>query len=406
MTTIPFDEAELAATTIAPEPVILRQTPLSRYARCPFQGLAVELGLVDDVSAAADAGSENHRIIAEAIAEHIAGGDFRDYLCQEKAKARPDVQQEVCEALSRSAWSVGGYLRYKVLPGAEYPDGIRRSPEDVLVYQGGTGKRDPQLAWDILPAAGERGPIRITSEIDLLVAGASAEELEETDFKRWQSYSGTDILKSFQFRCHAWLIFRNYPDCQTIRVRTWSLPRNECSPWVTFSRRDADDFTCCLLSTVDIRQWVLGIADRARTILENDKLPMPQPEAALVAQIDQIASAERALEVVSLCWPDGEKCVICPAVRLCPRATRPAVDLNIDPERYARETQVMEIALDQRLADLRAYVDQHGDIEGPDVAFGLNGPKPNRKPSAVQYRFREPDHFADARNMVKETTDG
>ena len=397
MTTIPFDETDFLAVAAAPEPVILRQSGLAAYATCPMQGAMRELRLVDDASAAADAGSENHRIIAEAVAEHIAGGDFRDYVRQEKAKARPDVQQEVVSALSRSAWAVSGYLRYKVLPCAEYPDGIRRSPEDVLVYQGGTGTRNPQLAWDILPAAGERGPIRVTSEIDLLVAGASADELEETDFKRWKLHTAEEIVRSFQFRTHAWLIFKNYPDCQTIRMRTWSLPRNETSPWVTFSRAYLEEIEGLLLTTVQVRFCALVAAEGARTVLGDDKLPMPQPEIALAQQIQ--------VSMPDACWPDAEKCVISPAVRICPRALQPAVDLNVDPARFAADTQVMEIALDQRLTDLRAYVDQHGDIEAPGVAFGVNAPKPIRKASAAQYKFYEADHCADARKMVKETAD-
>ena len=390
MTTIPFDEAELAVA----EPVILRQTPLSRYVKCPMQGLAVELGLVDDASAAADAGSENHRIIAEAIAEHIAGEDFRDYVQQEKVKARPDVQDEVVSALSRSGWAVNAYLRYKVRPGMEYPQGVRRSPEDVLLYQSGEGRHNPQLAWDLLPATSVRGPIRITSEIDLLVAGASEDELEETDFKRWQTYGAADILKAFQFRCHAWLIFRNYPDCQRLRMRTWSLPRNETSPWVTFHRDGLEAFEGLLLTAVQVRERAMEIAEKAQAVLNGDHLRLPKPEAALAVEIDEIARKEGFLPDWPLCWPDGDKCVICAAVRICPRALRPSVDLNIDPARFAADTQTMQIALDQRIADLGRYVDQHGDIEANGLGCGRGGPRATRKPTV---RFWTTETAADGK---------
>jgi len=391
-TASPADDIFAAAKPELP-PVYLDRSTLERYADCPFAGAMIESGVIQDESTVAASGSENHRIIADGIADHADGGSFLDYVRGEKSFARPDVQAEVVKSLGRSAWAINSFLRYKVAPCPEYPEGVRRSPSDVLVHQGGQGERSGQMAVELLPATETRGAIMVTSEVDLLVAGAGADQLDEVDFKRWKRFTAESIAKSFQFRLHAWLIFRHYPEAATLRVRVWNVPDNQTSPWVTFERRYSEDVEGLLLQTVEVRRRVLDILNRARGILEADAADLPETgaERALPAEMQKVAADES----FDLCWPDPGKCTWCAACMVCPRALWPAVDLNSDPVRFAQDTQVLDTLLSQRKADLRAYVDKHGDVQGRGVAFGLHRPKPVRKASSASYQFYAPGDSGD-----------
>ena len=89
--------------------------------------------------------------------------------------------------------------------------------DELLVVQ--EFRRNLRHVAELLPAAKDRGPIMVTSEIDLLVAGISADQLDEIDFKRWKRFTAEAIAKAFQFRLHAWLVFRHYPEVETLRAR-------------------------------------------------------------------------------------------------------------------------------------------------------------------------------------------
>ncbi len=336
----------------APPAVYLDRSTLERYAVCPFQGWAVETGKVMDGSPAADTGSENHRIVAEAIADYFLNGiPPLDYLRQEMTKARPDVQQEVVASLRRSAWAVNQYL-------------TSMHPRDILAFQGGpkewvnpstneTENRSGQLAWQILPATKKRGAIMATSEVDLLVAGTTQVEVNETDFKYRKAWTSTEIRASFQFRMHAFLVFRKYPKAEYLHTRAWPLATGQVTPWVTFTPRDANDFEGVLLEAVEYR----------RGAMESET-----PGT----------------------WPAAEKCTTCPAVLVCPRAIKPAYRLNENPFIFAADTHVMKLALAEREKHLRKYINQHGDIIGDEVAYGLRGPRAPRKPDARSYTWYTP----------------
>jgi len=347
-----------------PKPELLDRSLLERYSRCPFMGWAVETGQVRDVSFAADSGSECHRVVSEAVGEFTRGGDALDYLRQEGPKMRPDVQHDAWPNLRRSMYGIVRVLRYRVPPSADFPQGILRHPDDVVRWQGGPANEDPalsrsgQLARVALPATKSRGDMIVTSEIDLLLAGEGRKEMVELDFKRWACLNSDEIKASFQFRLHAWLVFGLYPELEVLRVSIWSIPRNLRTPEAAFTRYDAEDFASCLYETLRYR-------DEAFAKVAEGK----QPE----------------------CWPHPDKCLLCPAIHICPRALDPALRLREDPIKFAQDTAVMAIELGKRQADLRKLVDeQQHDIVGDGVAFGLDKPKAAKKNSAAQYGFYTP----------------
>lgn len=334
---IPFSADELEEHP----PIYLDRSMLERYATCPFQGFAVETGLVTDNSPEADSGTAVHGVIAEAVGRYATDGiPLREYLEQEILMVRPDVQTDACAGLRRSIWAIDKFL-------------TSRAPQDIIAYQGGEGDRSSQLAWELLPATKSRGPVMPTSEIDLLLAGGTKVELRSIDWKTGRRMWNTeDVKASFQFRMHAWLVFHKFPDLQLLHTQVWMTRLNILLPAVTFTRKMTQDFTGILLQAVEYR----------RQAMENGT----EPEA----------------------WPSPDKCLLCAAVHECPRATGQAFKLNENPIAFAHDTQVMKFVVDKRLADLRKYVDEReGDLRGEGIGFGLDAPKPPRKPSAKSYQF-------------------
>jgi hypothetical protein len=82
--------------------------------------------------------------------------------------------------------------------------------------------RSGQLAADLIPADDDRGAVRLTSELDLLMATASEEELDWCDWKSgWKWWTATDVRDAFQFQMHAWLIFHRFPTVSRINCRVF-----------------------------------------------------------------------------------------------------------------------------------------------------------------------------------------
>ncbi len=336
----------------APEIALLDRSTAERYTACPCQAANIERGIVSDNSLPADAGTEDHRVISEGIdlyvSEHIPP---RDYMEQEIVKARPDVAREAISGLRRSSWGIDRFL-------------TARHPNDIIAYQGGqvdwvnpetneTRSRSGQLAWDILAG------IRLTSEIDLLVAGATAVELCEIDWKTGRKHwNSDDVLASFQFNLHAWLVFKNFPDCELLHVTVWMTRFNQQTPRVTFTRKMAVDFEATLLQAVEYRRQALEDVEHAE------------------------------------CWPAPERCELCAAVWICPVVKEPVTEFAGDPVAFVRETTKLDALVAKRKSLLRAYVDEHCDIvsEDGDLAFGLDE-KPIRKPKSDSYRFYTPKDY-------------
>ncbi|MCE5277161.1 MAG: hypothetical protein ABFD92_16660 [Planctomycetaceae bacterium] len=345
---IPFDDV-MAGPPALPA-VLLDRSTLERYAVCPLSAWAIETGAVEDASRAAASGDECHGVLSGAVGLYADQGiAVYDYIRQEMLKVRPDLQEDVMDGLKRSAWKISEYLS-------------ARSPADLVAFDGGAGPRSGQLAAELLPANDSRGPIVATSELDLLVAGATAAEMEETDWKSGHTpWSSAMVRDSFQFRMHAWLAFKNFPDLQQLHVRVFMTRVGYATPWVTFERDMMEAFEARMLMAVRFREDAFILAADGRS----EEIP---------------------------CWHDAEELMECPAVHLSRRVKHPAADLLEDPGRFASDTMAMAKALDDRKKLMRQYVMTHGDIvdAATGIAFGLDRPREPKKPTAAEYQFYKP----------------
>lgn len=333
------------------EPVYLDRSTLEGYTRCPFSAWAVETGKVDSGSVAADSGSEAHDVIAEAVDIYATEGiPPKEQMDGCMMSTRADIQPDVIEALKRSTWLIQNYL-------------TNRNPADILLYDGGQGKQSGQLSWPILPANKTRGEIRPTSEVDLLIAGESADEVYETDWKTGQKvWYSSDVKKSFQFQMHSWLVFKNYPGVQKLYVRVFMTRKAQATSWVLFERKNIEAVEGRLGMAIEARRQAMELADKGKSI----EIP---------------------------CWCHAEACAWCPAVHLCPKLKGLDGDnptlvalLADDPETFVQRTIVLTELLERRQAITRMYVDEHGEIEGKELSFGLKAPTKVKKPTKAMYK--------------------
>jgi len=338
---------ELFAPPAPPPPTILDRSTAERYAVCPFQGLAVETGLVADVTDAAVSGITAHQVLSDTVVAVLDdASDAAGEGLVAAQMARPDVQPDVLEAVRWSLRGVVHYLRY--LDVDQYP-APRRNPADVLRHDAGRGDRSGQLACDILPA------VRLTSRLDLLMAGPDKQTLDETDFKTgYMVHNAGTIAHSFQFQLHALLIFKTYPTCNFVRCRVWSTRFNSLTRWTEFRRDRIGDLEGRMLTAIRARELALA--------------------------------AIPAVETVET-WPTAEKCEQCPARRVCPRVQGGAWRIMDEPADFAKATEVMALEVAAREKALVAYAKEHGPIQlGDGRLFGLPPVKP-KKPTAASYKF-------------------
>lgn len=343
---------ELAQSAVELPPVLVDRSTIERYTICPFQGFAVEIGLVPSGSLAADSGNEAHDAFAAMVFNYIASDaqeNLTDLIIAAESTARlsrPDVQPDVLVAVRAGMWAFGRDLMYR-------PDGARRNPLDILRFQGGQGERTGQIAFDIMPGGPGKAAIRLTTELDLLMAADARDELAVTDWKTGHAHwTAAMVRESFQFNFQAMILLAVYPDCNRVWIRVFSPRTGGSTGYVGFTRRDAED---C----------------KAR--------------CAKASQVRQMTIEARQNNEILLTWPDAERCCQCPAVALCPKAAVPAPALCADPSGFLTSFALRQLQLEADEKVLAAYAKAHGTIEAAGWAFG---PKP---PSgkAPSYGLRE-----------------
>jgi hypothetical protein len=328
-------------------PIILDRSTLERWGVvCPHQEWHISHGGVSTGSTETVIGDEVHKILSEACRMRQQDGEqlrgLVDYMDAAAQVSRPDVQPQVIAAMKRASWTVARML-------CEQPNGSGRHPDDLIAYDGGSDDRSGQLAADLIPADDDRGPVRLTSELDLLLATASAEELDWWDWKSgWTWWTASDVREAFQFQFHAWLIFYRFPGVQRVNCRVFMTREALATSPVTFSRdRDFWPIHKRLMTAT-------GIYLKYR---------------------DEASAADVAA------WPTPEKCAICPAASRCSLASRPAADVAADPASALLQYVAVQAAADQLKANLTTFVRKLGqDLETGTVAFGANRPKAQRAP--------------------------
>lgn len=307
-----------------------------RAANCPFMAHAVAKGLVNDASAPAESGNEVHQAYSNALAEWIGSGgdmephDLRANIEFDLANARPDIQPDVLTGGRSSMWAWCSFIR-----------GIH--PDNILAYDGGESQgRGGQLAWD-MPDLG----VRVTSEIDLLLAGDSVQTVREIDYKSgWKVWTASEVKRSFQFQMHAALILRAYPSIEAVLTEVWNTRSNSRTYPVEFARKNLNDYEMRIRRTV---------------------------EAWKASQGEHPA-----------CWPGYEKCSMCPAAIICPEASADIKAVAEDPKAAVLRLVAIDAQRDALAKLLNAHVKRIGsDIVVGDAAYGCDKPKVSRKTWAL-----------------------
>lgn len=328
-------------TDDGPAPLVTDRSTLQTWATCPHQAALIDRKMVSTSSTPADVGNAVHDVIAAAVtARHMEAArpnELREIINVGAAASRPDIQPQVVAAVRRC---------WPLIELVCFHETGERSPDDLIRYDSGKGEHSGQLAWDILPALedGSRGAVRLTAELDLLMASpASAEELILVDFKSgWTHWTASDVKESFQFQAYSWLVMCNYPECKRVRVSIFMTRDGAATAEVEFTRQDF---------------WAI-----------QQRLVHAALDYAKYHAIPDVAEIPA--------WPAPEKCGVCPAATVCKLAHSPVKNLATDPESYLRQYLVIATAENQMKRALTDAVKKRGrDFTFSDVAFGIEKPK-------------------------------
>jgi len=293
------------------KPVYADRSTLERYATCPFQARAVESGTVTDRSHLADVGIEGHRLLAEAT--EAAGDSYleaADWLQQELPLARPDLQPEVIAAMKGVASTF-----YRI-----------RADRILGVEQ--------QFSTEFLKATDKRGPVILTTRVDLWLAGKQPDEVHVHDYKTgWKRRSNSEAAQAFQTHFIAWVLWKVMEDIQGIHFWYEQTRYGEAS--YCKMERERDFYNCegRIQSTVAL--WLGG-----------------NKEA----------------------WPGVEKCSWCPATAMCPHVVSESLSLNDDPEAYLASYITTKARCGAMEKAMKAYCKAEGEIRCRQNVFGYKEP--------------------------------
>lgn len=340
-----------------PEPPRVDRSTLERWSVCPAQAALTEAGKALPVGDAANVGSEGHEAISSAISTYLenAGAmrpaELMDDLITELLGSRPDVQPSVIAAVRPSVWKI-----------VELIKGL--NPTNILRYDGGKGQKSGQLAVDAFG-------VRLTSEVDFLYVdphtpSPSPDVICEVDWKTGHKlWTSADVRKSFQFQFHAYLVLKNYPGVECLRVRILNTRIGAWSWTCEFRRGDLD-----------------AIGGRI-----NRALGEWQKHQA-TGEIEP--------------WPSYEKCSLCDTALDCPACAAPLRDVKANPAGAVDQLVALEAKQDQLKKLLAAHADSTGrDIASTDgkVLFGRGAPSSERKKPAKLYEPKDGEE-ADANHAA------
>lgn len=323
--------------------LIVDRSTLERYATCPRQGRFTDIykPIPNDEMAS---GIEAHDVISKCIGYYIESSmsmspaELKDQILVEARQCRPDLQPDVMQALSRSAWSIAEYI-------ANLPINA------IICHDGGKGSKSGQLAMDLAAC-------RITSECDLLHATASKEVVQLIDWKTGHKYwTESDVANAFQFQMLALLIFDNFPDVKCVRVSIWNTRSNTKTYSVEFTRERHFEQIFSRVSTAS----GLYYAYHEQEIEETPHF--------------RKASACEMCQYAFQCWGiDG--------AGFCPQ---------VNADNLLFQLHQCQIAAGHIEAKLRAMVaaegsDVIGDLAG--LCYGSGKPKADRRPTMSLYELK------------------
>lgn len=307
-----------------PDLPLIDRTNAENWATCPWMGKECEQGRGGPVGLLAESGEAIHQCLSAVTQAWIdsngahTAADLRNDLEIEMRRVRPDLQPDVINGLKPSIWAWANFI------SGGY-QGRMIHPHNIMRFDGGEGFRSGQLAWEI-PDLG----VCLTSEIDLLLATASIEVVENVDYKSGHKpWWCDDVADAFQFQVHATLILHNYPDVNAVRTRVWCTRLNRVTHTVVFPRNRLHDYEVRIRSALEAR----------RTHYDNPPT-----------------------------WPMPEKCGQCQVAARCPVATYP---ISAEPVDVLRDLIAVEARADALRQVLKAHVSKtKQDVRCGQVWFG------------------------------------
>lgn len=336
-----------------PQADLIDRSTLEHWATCPQQAWLIESGKVKTGNTDTASGQIVHDAIAYVTAEIYAGhvrnkGEAAGMIKAEILRCRPDLQLHALDSINFSAWSIAEYLLFQ-------SNGEPRSPEDIMAFDGGPGGARGQLA---VGAEHADKAIRLTCEVDLLMATASVEMAELTDYKTGHAiWTAEDVQSSFQFGTfYPYIVFSNYPALTRLRVRVVNTRSNNVSPAIEFHR-----------------EKFMGPA-------------WARIQSALTLR-DTYSKAHQ-LDVPA--WPDTSKCSQCDAIRHCAYADPDTAETATNPAAMGKRLIVLEQRADKIRDVLSAHVDKHGEIQiNKTDWYGRCKPTKEKKKPATIYQQKD-----------------
>ena len=319
---------------------LVDRSTLERYASCPAQARLIDSGKVLNESSIAAAGQAVHEAFRESVQAYIEEpsmhlGELADRAFSALRNARPDIQPEALAAGKPSVWAWAKMLS-------------SHSPKNLLRFDGGQAERSGQLAHD-LPMGNV--VLRVTSELDLLLATPAKQVLREIDYKSgWRRHGTDSIASSFQFGLHAWLVFENYPEVEALEVQVWQTRTNSLTYPVTFDRSR--------LREIDTRiRSAAGEYVRWRNTPPKD---VPT-------------------------WPAIDKCPMCQAAVVCPASLHVGELSGLVPGVLVDRMVAVQATLNALEELAIAHVKATGkDLVSPSgAAFGYDRPVKSRKTKSL-----------------------
>jgi len=313
-------------------PAIDRST-LERWSECPLQASLCEQHR-QSVDMIAQSGELVHQAFSETLkyvmAAHVDGGlaaeEIVDYVLKELSCGRADLIMDAYDAVRPSVRAWAYFAR-------------NLTPSHIMRFDGGKGARSGQIAYDV-------SGVRLTCELDLLMATQSPEVVHLIDYKTgWKRWNEDTVAKSFQFRFYTLLIFENYPECQSIRVSIWNTRYNQRTYSVEFRRDDMVMIKSMIIQAIGAKNY----------------------------------GGNKA-------WPARDKCEICPVLNRCAAADEDLKDIAANPEQAL--TQL--VLLEQKSEAIRKSLENLVKTTGREIvvngsAFGFAKPKRTQKPKAEIY---------------------
>jgi hypothetical protein len=222
---------------------------------------------------------------------------------------------------------------------------------------------EKQIDMPLFPATKSREEVRLTTCVDLLLAGKN-NSLHVWDWKTgWKKRSGEEARDCFQTCTIATILFHNYDGTHETALGV-KLPKIDT---LHFWYKEV--------------RWGLNAYAKIERDTEDPQLPHLTTEVAMLKRVE--SAARLWLSQSQEVWPEPEKCAYCDAIYHCPMASMQIKEIAEDPCKAVDHLCVMEKYVKRLKSDLGKWYKKNGPVEGTEVRFDWIIPKPRFMPRIV-----------------------